>query len=595
MRGFLVAAPHSGSGKTTVTLGLLRALRDRDLRAVSAKAGPDYIDPAFHAAATGEDCVNLDPWAMRPALLRSLSWRFLGAGDIAVVEAMMGLFDGAADGTGSAADLAAALRLPVILVIDASRMAHSVAALVKGYRDHRPDVPFAGVILNRVGSPRHETMLRAALEEADIRVFGAVPGDSALSLPSRHLGLVQAGEHEALGDFIARAASMVGDNCDMDALMALATEPNEPRDAAELPPLGQRIAVARDEAFAFAYPHLLTGWQRQGAQLSFFSPLADEGPEPDADAVFLPGGYPELHAGRIAAAATCLDGLRMAANHGKPGLWGMRWLHGARRGSDRRRRRKTCHGGTVAGRNQLCAAQAPSRLPPAAAAWRLAMGPAAHRARVSLFVARIGRRGRAAFRGPRRARRRPWRGRASARLRLRVLYARNRQGGLMETIRHGGALDRAIATYGGERGAWLDLSTGINPVAYPIPELDAAIWQRLPDESQMEDCLQAAREYYGIPQEAGILAAPGTQAIIQWLPLLFNYLDRVSIVSPTYGEYAGVFRMTGVSVATPGGLPDEPDATDLLVVGQPNNPDGRDVAGGCDPALRLRPSRRHCR
>ncbi|WP_425417841.1 cobyrinate a,c-diamide synthase [Oricola indica] len=318
MRGFLVAAPHSGSGKTTVTLGLLRALRDRDLRAVSAKAGPDYIDPAFHAAATGEDCVNLDPWAMRPALLRSLSWRFLGAGDIAVVEAMMGLFDGAADGTGSAADLAAALRLPVILVIDASRMAHSVAALVKGYRDHRPDVPFAGVILNRVGSPRHETMLRAALEEADIRVFGAVPGDSALSLPSRHLGLVQAGEHEALGDFIARAASMVGDNCDMDALMALATEPNEPRDAAELPPLGQRIAVARDEAFAFAYPHLLTGWQRQGAQLSFFSPLADEGPEPDADAVFLPGGYPELHAGRIAAAATCLDGLRMAANHGKP-------------------------------------------------------------------------------------------------------------------------------------------------------------------------------------------------------------------------------------------------------------------------------------
>lgn len=145
----------------------------------------------------------------------------------------------------------------------------------------------------------------------------------------------------------------------------------------------------------------------------------------------------------------------------------------------------------------------------------------------------------------------------------------------METIRHGGALDRAIATYGGKRDDWLDLSTGINPVAYAVPELAPEIWERLPDESLMADCLQAARDYYGVPDEAGILAAPGTQAIIQWLPLLFNHLDRVSIVSPTYGEYAGVFRMTGVSVATPGSLPDEPDATDMLVVGQPNNPDGR--------------------
>ena len=316
MNAFMVGAPQSGSGKTVVTLGLLRALRNRGLAVASAKAGPDYIDPAYHAAATGGDCVNLDPWAMRPDLVRALSSDFLAGADIAVVEAMMGLFDGAADGTGSAADLAAHLRLPVVLVIDASRMAHSVAALVAGYRDHRADVPFAGVILNRIGSARHEAMLRAALAPLGVRVFGAVPASPALDLPSRHLGLVQAGEHGGLEAFIEAAATHVGTHCDLDRLAALAAQTTGEGICAGLPAPGHHVAVARDEAFAFSYPHILAGWRRAGATVSFFSPLADEAPDMRADAVFLPGGYPELHAGRIAAADTFKAGLSAAVARG---------------------------------------------------------------------------------------------------------------------------------------------------------------------------------------------------------------------------------------------------------------------------------------
>lgn len=316
MNGFLVAAPHSGSGKTVVTLGLLRALRDAGHALAPAKAGPDYIDPAFHAAASGEACINLDPWAMRPALLRALAANH-GAERLLVIEAMMGLFDGAADGTGSAADLAALLGLPIVFVVDASRMAQSVAALVSGYRSHRTEIAFAGVVLNRVGSARHEAMLRSALEPLDIPVLGVVPGDKNLALPERHLGLVQAGEHSALEAFVAHAGTVMAGAGDMEVLAALGR-----RDFAgeasvsRLPPLGQRIAVARDLAFAFAYPHLLEGWRQQGAELSFFSPLADEAPAPDADAVFLPGGYPELHAGTIAGATRFKTGMEAARDRG---------------------------------------------------------------------------------------------------------------------------------------------------------------------------------------------------------------------------------------------------------------------------------------
>ncbi|CAN7480009.1 cobyrinate a,c-diamide synthase [Rhizobium sp. LjRoot30] len=319
MSGLLIAAPSSGSGKTTVTLGLLRALRRRGEPVAPGKAGPDYIDPAFHAAASGVACLNFDPWAMRRELLLANATLHASGGRTLVIEAMMGLFDGAADGTGSPADLAAALGLSVVLVVDCARMSHSIAALVSGYANFRVDTRVAGVILNRVATDRHEAMLRHALDAIRMPIFAVLRSDAALALPERHLGLVQAGEHEALEAFIDHAADAVTAQCDLGRLLHIARQvPDRASEAniARLPPLGQKIAVARDLAFAFSYEHMLLGWRRRGAEISFFSPLADEAPAVDADAVYLPGGYPELYAGRLAAADGFRQGMLAASSRG---------------------------------------------------------------------------------------------------------------------------------------------------------------------------------------------------------------------------------------------------------------------------------------
>ncbi|MEN3792564.1 cobyrinate a,c-diamide synthase [Fulvimarina sp. MAC3] len=305
MSGLLIAAPASGAGKTTITLALLAALKARGVRLASAKAGPDYIDPAFHSAAAGRQSVNLDPWAMRPAFLRSLAAEISKGADAFVVEAMMGLFDGAADGGGSAADLAEHLELNTVLVVDCAKQSHSVAALVSGFANYRPSTRIKGLILNRVGSPRHETLLKEALGPLEIPVLATIPRCQELALPERHLGLVQAGEHADLVEFLDRAAAIFIEHADLEALsdLALPVSGEPSPQPARLPPLGQRIAIARDDAFAFIYPHLLDGWRAAGAELSFFSPLQDEAPDETCDAIYLPGGYPELHAGRLAAAA----------------------------------------------------------------------------------------------------------------------------------------------------------------------------------------------------------------------------------------------------------------------------------------------------
>ncbi|HEY0833775.1 MAG TPA: cobyrinate a,c-diamide synthase [Azospirillum sp.] len=320
--GLVIAAPASGSGKTVVTLGLLRALRAAGVAVSSCKVGPDYIDPRFHAAASGRPCRNLDPWAMRPATLARLAARAGEGAELLVVEGVMGLFDGAADGTGSTADLAAAAGWPVVLVLDVARQGASAAAVLHGFRGFRKDVDVAGVILNRVGSESHEAQIRQALAPLGVPVLGAVRRDAALDLPQRHLGLVQAQEHAELDAFLDRAGGVLAAAVDLEALRALA-RPGRLGEAGGsvlpaigLPALGQRIAVARDAAFAFAYPHLLEGWRDRGAELLPFSPLADEGPDAGADAVYLPGGYPELHAGRLAGNARFLGGLRAAADRG---------------------------------------------------------------------------------------------------------------------------------------------------------------------------------------------------------------------------------------------------------------------------------------
>jgi len=357
-RGLIIAAPGSGAGKTTLTLGLLRALSRRGVAVRGAKSGPDYIDPRFHEAACGRPCPNLDAWAMTPDRIRALARRppamadtagtaagtagtagtvaGTAAGTVAdtpngarppsapggllLIEGAMGLFDGAPPaGKGSSADLARLLNLPVLLVVDSARMAQSVAALVEGFARHDPRLRIAGVILNNIGSPRHEALLRRALAPLGLPVVGALGRLPDLAHPSRHLGLVQAGERADLEAYLERAADAVDAAVDIAALDALATAlppapaaPGAPPPPARLRAPARRIAIARDRAFAFAYPHMLEDWRRDGAQLAFFSPLADE-PPPPCDMVFLPGGYPELHAARLAGAERFRAGMHAAA------------------------------------------------------------------------------------------------------------------------------------------------------------------------------------------------------------------------------------------------------------------------------------------
>ncbi|MGD1880591.1 MAG: cobyrinate a,c-diamide synthase [Kiloniellaceae bacterium] len=330
-RGLLLAAPASGSGKTTLTLALLRCQRNAGIAVSSVKVGPDYIDPAFHRAASGRACFNLDGWAMRPqTLAAALDVAGQGA-ELILGEGVMGLFDGAplageqGLAAGSTAELAALTGWPVVLVVDCKGMGASIAALAQGFVRFHDGIDVVGVILNNVASPRHEALLCSACNAAGLDVFGAVARDPALARPSRHLGLVQADEDADLDNFLEAAAAGVAAQVDVDALRAAArpsrqaiapaaTQP--PPMQPPIAPLGQRIAVAADLAFAFAYPLLLTAWRRAGVDILPFSPLADEAPDKTADAVYLPGGYPELHAGRLAGNAGFLDGLRAAAARG---------------------------------------------------------------------------------------------------------------------------------------------------------------------------------------------------------------------------------------------------------------------------------------
>ena len=326
--GLMISAPASGTGKTMLMLGLLSALRRRGMAVQPFKSGPDYIDPAFHAAASGRASFNLDAWAMQPGRIIAHVTGQPDA-DLILAEGSMGLFDGVATpgetGIGSSAEVAQMMGWPVVLILDVSGQAQSAAAVARGFATLRPDLPFAGVVLNRVASPRHDALIREGMAEAGITVLGALPRQGNITLPERHLGLVQAEETPELQAILDQAGDFVGAHCDLDAIIAAAASRALPDADAPLPIIapGGRIALARDAAFSFTYPHVLQAWRKAGATILPFSPLADQAPDDSADCCWLPGGYPELHAPKLAAADTFRDAMhRFAATrpvHGECG------------------------------------------------------------------------------------------------------------------------------------------------------------------------------------------------------------------------------------------------------------------------------------
>lgn len=312
--GLMISAPSSGTGKTILMLGLLSALRSRGLTVQAFKSGPDYIDPAFHRAASGRDSYNLDSWAMSSGQIAALTGTQQTA-DLVLTEGSMGLFDGVAkpgeSGIGSSVEIATLMGWPVVLILDVSGQAQSAAAVARGFATMRPDLPFAGVVLNRVASERHDMLIREGMAEAGITVLGSLPRQGNIELPERHLGLVQAEETAEIGKILQYAGEFIAAHCDIDAIAAAAASRSLPETAFHhpVPPPGMRIALARDAAFSFVYPHLIAEWRRAGATILPFSPLADEAPDDCADSCWLPGGYPELHAERLAAAENFRNGL----------------------------------------------------------------------------------------------------------------------------------------------------------------------------------------------------------------------------------------------------------------------------------------------
>jgi cobyrinic acid a,c-diamide synthase len=320
-KALLIAAPSSGTGKTTLTAGLLAAFKRGGIRVGAAKCGPDYIDPGFLAAASGSPCFNLDGWAMPPSMLDAVAAEAARDADLLLIEGAMGLFDGvpgASLGTGAAAELALRFALPVLLILDVSGQAQSAAAVLHGFASLDPRLRIAGVVPNRVGSPRHADSIREAIAPLGIPVAGVIPRTKEIGLPERHLGLVQAGEHADIEARLGKLADLVARHCDLGLIGSLAAplQLDATAERAVRPP-GQRIALAQDASFSFIYPHLLAGWRASGSEIVTFSPLADEAPPDDCDCCWLPGGYPELFASTLAQASRFKQGLHRFAE-GRP-------------------------------------------------------------------------------------------------------------------------------------------------------------------------------------------------------------------------------------------------------------------------------------
>ncbi|MFZ9217172.1 MAG: cobyrinate a,c-diamide synthase, partial [Vulcanococcus sp.] len=322
----LIAAPASGSGKTLVSLALSALARQRDCSIQTFKVGPDYLDPQLLSAASGRPCRNLDPLLCGERWVQQSFERHGGMAQLALVEGVMGLFDGKGPSSeGSSAHVAQLLDLPVVLVVEASRQAGSIAALVRGFRDHEASLRFAGVVLNGVGSPRHEALLREALAAIAMPVLGALPRHSSLELPSRHLGLLPAHELADLDQRLSAWADLAQRHLDLECLWPLlqAPQPSPLGVSAPAEPLEHqqppvRMALASDAAFHFRYPEATELLDEQGVEIAPWSPLADEALPQHCRGVILPGGYPELHAAQLAASQRSLKALRDAAQQDLP-------------------------------------------------------------------------------------------------------------------------------------------------------------------------------------------------------------------------------------------------------------------------------------
>jgi len=318
----VIAAPASGSGKTTLVLGLLTALKRRGLKVAPFKVGPDFIDPGHHGAACGQVSRNLDGWMCGEQVVRENYLRGCAGAHIALVEGVMGLFDGASGDSdeGSTAEISRWLNGQILLVVDARSQARSAAALVKGFVDFDPRLRFAGVIFNRVGSERHRELLEQALCSTPglPPLLGCLPRNDQVNLSERHLGLITA--EEASFDYSAHA-DLVEQSLDLDLLLAAVSgetaeqSPQIMSFVEKVVPI--RIAVARDPAFCFCYPENLERLEAAGAELIFFSPLQEDIPQ-NIDGLYLPGGYPELYLDRLAANITMLERLRALAETGLP-------------------------------------------------------------------------------------------------------------------------------------------------------------------------------------------------------------------------------------------------------------------------------------
>lgn len=323
----VVAGTSSGVGKTTLVAGLITALRRRGLVVQPFKCGPDYIDPTYHTHAAGRPCRNLDSWMLDDAGVAAAFQRACRGADLAVIECVMGLFDGSdyVDERASAAQIAKLLDAPVLLVLDISGAARSVAAMAHGYAGFDPAVRVGACALNFAGSAAHADGCSRALAAAEgPRALGWLPRDAAWSVPERHLGLVPSAERGDLDRWLAPLADTIEANFDLDAVIALARSaaPLRPVGATSAAPVvnGPLLAVARDEAFAFYYPDNLELLEAAGARIAFFSPLRGELPPREAAGVYLGGGYPELHAAALSAHTALWENLRARHRHGSP-IW----------------------------------------------------------------------------------------------------------------------------------------------------------------------------------------------------------------------------------------------------------------------------------